>query len=47
MKVVQIKCSWNSEKGYLGDLPEELILDLGLERQGGLEHTKMGKKEHF
>lgn len=30
-----------------GDLPEELILDLGLERQGRLKHTKIGKKEHF
>lgn len=45
--MVQIKRSSNSEKGYLGDLPKELILDLGLQRQKGLEHTKMGKKEHF
>lgn len=40
MKVVQRKYYWSSE----GVLPEKSTLDLGLERQGELEHTKVEKR---
>lgn len=43
MKVVQRKYYWSSE-GADGVLPEEATLDLGLERQGELEHTKVEKR---
>lgn len=51
-KVVQITYYWSSEEGSLGVLPEEVTLDLDLERQEELEHTKgerkkEKKKKHF
>lgn len=54
VKVVQITYYWSSEEGSLGVLPEEVTLDLDLERQEELEHTKgerkrekKKKKKHF
>lgn len=44
-KVVQITYYWSSEEGSLGVLPEEMTLDLDLERQEELEHTKGERKK--
>lgn len=45
MKVVQIIYYWSSEEGSLGVFPEEVTLDLDLERQEELEHTKIERKK--
>lgn len=43
--VVQITYYWSAEEGSLGLLPEEVTLDLDLERQEELEHTKGERKK--
>lgn len=43
VKVVQITYYWSSEEGSLGFLPEEVTLDLDLERQK--ERAYKGRKE--